>query len=539
MADERYQTAYIIIHGPGHDGTRFVLREGITSFGRLPSNDMVLLGDLVSRHHTRIAFFEGRATIQDLGSHNGSWVNGERVTTRVLKDGDICRIGNFRVSFHPGPPPADGASRPSFEETTNAETSARRSTTDRTSTPQAISGHGHASSESVILQQFQAARTGVGAQAKAVQVLLRASDALAAATDLESYTQEMLRLALDQTEATTAAFVKRDANGALEIAATRTAQRGAGNGEVVMRVVHWTVTKNFGLTSDDVTTDIRFEGERVRGPLAALSVPVADDAQNVIGAMYLSRAAPAFHDGDLDVTSAIAHLMATAMTRARFLDKQTSANVDALARVMSPDVANLLRGQLDAPEASGLEGKRATVVITDLPELAAQSERTTPTEISRFVSAYIDKAHEITRRQKGTLVPLAQGRLMLLFGAPRAYADDPARAVLAALELRQAVDQIAAQSPTLADKRLRVGIESGWLLAGAVGSARRLAYTAVGDVVDAAVEFAQRAAPGTILVGEPAAKLVASHFDLRKFAAEAVRGRPAPSLYEIVGPKRR
>lgn len=538
MADERYQTAYIIIHGPGHDGTRFVLREGITSFGRLPSNDMVLLGDLVSRHHTRIAFFEGRATIQDLGSHNGSWVNGEKVTTRVLKDGDICRIGNFRVSFHPGPPPADGTSRPSFEETTNAESSTRRSTTDRTSTPQAISNP-HGFSESVILQQFQAARTGVGAHAKAVQVLLRASDALAAATDLGSYTQEMLRLALDQTEATTAAFVKRDASGKLEIAATRTSQRGAGNGEVVMRVVHWTVTKNFGLTSDDVTTDIRFEGERVRGPLAALSVPVADDNQNVIGAMYLSRPTPAFHDGDLDVTSAIAHLMATAMTRARFLERQTNDNADALARVASPDVATLLRGQLDASEASGLEGKRATVVITDISQLAAQSERTTPTEISRFVSAYLDQAHEITRRQKGTLLPLLQGRLMLLFGAPRAYADDPARAMVAALELRQAVDQLAAQSPTLSDKRLQIGASSGWLLAGAVGSARRLAYTAVGDVVDQAIELAERAAPGTVLVGEATAKLVATHFEVRRYAAEQVRGRPSVPLYEVVGPKRR
>ncbi|MEQ9501283.1 MAG: FHA domain-containing protein [Deltaproteobacteria bacterium] len=532
MADERHQTAYIIIHGPGHDGTRFVLREGITSFGRLPSNDMVLLGDLVSRHHTRIAFFEGRATIQDLGSHNGSWVNGERVTTRVLKDGDICRIGNFRVSFHAGPLP-DGTSRPSFEETTNAETSGRKSTTDRT--PQVPPG----SSESVMLQQFQQARTGIGAHAKAMQVLLRASDALAAATDLESYTQEMLRLALDQTEAQTAAFVKRDASGKLAVAATRTAQRGPGHGDVLMRVVHWTITKNFGLTSDDVSTDIRFEGERARGPLAALSVPVGDDEHGVIGAMYLSRAAPAFHDGDLDVTSAIAHLMATAMTRARFLDKQTSANAGVLERVLSPDVANVVRGQLDAPEASGLEGKRATVVIADIPDLSAQSERTTPTEISRFLSALLDRAHEIARRQKGTLVPDAQGQLLFVFGAPRAYGDDPARAILAALELRQAVDQLAASSPALAQRPLRVGVEAGWLLAGPIGGPRRLTYAVLGDVVDAARENALRAAPGVILVGEAAAKLVASHFDMRKYAVEAVRGRPTPPLYEVVGAKRR
>src|SRR5215813_5072491 len=112
-------SAYIIIHGPGHDGTRLALREGITSFGRLPSNDVILLGDLVSRHHSRITFFEGKATLQDLGSHNGSWVNGERVTTRVLKKDDLVRIGNFRLAFHDGP---IGQGEPvAFEETTAAE----------------------------------------------------------------------------------------------------------------------------------------------------------------------------------------------------------------------------------------------------------------------------------------------------------------------------------------------------------------------------------------------------------------------------------
>ena len=74
--------AYIVIQGPGHNDTRIALREGITSFGRLPSNDVILLGDLVSRNHARIIFFDGKASLQDLGSHNGSWVNEERIATR-------------------------------------------------------------------------------------------------------------------------------------------------------------------------------------------------------------------------------------------------------------------------------------------------------------------------------------------------------------------------------------------------------------------------------------------------------------------------
>lgn len=123
-------SAYIVIEGPGHDGTRLPLREGITSFGRLPSNDVILLGDLVSRHHSRITFFEGRATLQDLGSHNGSWVNGEQVQSKVLKEGDVCRVGNFRVAFHPGEISSAG-----FDDMTAAE---QQRLEAKTATPPAV-----------------------------------------------------------------------------------------------------------------------------------------------------------------------------------------------------------------------------------------------------------------------------------------------------------------------------------------------------------------------------------------------------------------
>ena len=94
MGEKKHHSAYIIIHGPGHDGTRLQLREGITSFGRLPSNDVILLGDLVSRHHARITYFEGRATLQDLGSHNGTFVNGIRVRNAIpINEGDLIELG--------------------------------------------------------------------------------------------------------------------------------------------------------------------------------------------------------------------------------------------------------------------------------------------------------------------------------------------------------------------------------------------------------------------------------------------------------------
>src|SRR5687767_2154878 len=197
VGDERHQ-AYIVIHGPGHDGTTLPLREGITSFGRLPSNDVILLGDLVSRHHSRITFFEGRATLQDLGSHNGSWVNGERVTSRVLKEGDVARVGNFRVAFHVGVAQPNRAT--GYDETTAAEKSSSSSASSSAPQP----------SRSVLIKEIEQARSGEAGGARALHLLYRASDALARAVDVNSYMLDILSLAMEQIPADLAAYVENE-----------------------------------------------------------------------------------------------------------------------------------------------------------------------------------------------------------------------------------------------------------------------------------------------------------------------------------------
>ena len=87
--------AFVVIDGPGYQGTRLPIREGITSLGRLPSNDLILLDDLVSRKHARILYFNGQLAVQDMNSHNGCWVNGEKVSKQAVSHRDLLRVGNF------------------------------------------------------------------------------------------------------------------------------------------------------------------------------------------------------------------------------------------------------------------------------------------------------------------------------------------------------------------------------------------------------------------------------------------------------------
>lgn len=91
-----------IVKGP-MAGENFELDESTITLGRDPKNSVFLNDMTVSRHHARIelaALSSGFATIEDLGSLNGTWVDGAIVNRAVLKDGSTIQIGTFRMVFH-------------------------------------------------------------------------------------------------------------------------------------------------------------------------------------------------------------------------------------------------------------------------------------------------------------------------------------------------------------------------------------------------------------------------------------------------------
>jgi len=91
-----------IVKGP-HTGQTFELDEENISLGRDPKSSVFLNDMTVSRRHARISLAsidKGLATVEDLGSLNGTWVDGAIVNKAVLKDGSTLQVGTFRMVFH-------------------------------------------------------------------------------------------------------------------------------------------------------------------------------------------------------------------------------------------------------------------------------------------------------------------------------------------------------------------------------------------------------------------------------------------------------
>lgn len=91
-----------IVKGP-QMGSVFELTESNVTIGRDPSNSVFLNDMTVSRHHAKLdlsGIGSGFATIEDLGSLNGTWVDGAIVNRAMLKDGSTIQVGTFRMVFH-------------------------------------------------------------------------------------------------------------------------------------------------------------------------------------------------------------------------------------------------------------------------------------------------------------------------------------------------------------------------------------------------------------------------------------------------------
>lgn len=94
--------AYLLVHTDGAPRVRFDLGGALISIGRASDNDVIVDDPEVSRHHCQLKLQHGAYSLADLGSRNGSWINGQPVNEVALGPGDVIRIGSTEIEFQVG-----------------------------------------------------------------------------------------------------------------------------------------------------------------------------------------------------------------------------------------------------------------------------------------------------------------------------------------------------------------------------------------------------------------------------------------------------
>lgn len=202
---------------------------------------------------------------------------------------------------------------------------------------------------------------------------------------------------------------------------------------------------------------------------------------------------------------------------------------DLFGRFVSHDVADaVLRGEL----ALGGERRPVTILFQDVRGFTTIAERTTPDVLVRVVNRLFTEMVDAVEAEGGVIRQFVGDGVMALFGAPVAHADDPERAVRAALGMVARLPALNAglEGEGMPSLRIGIGIHTGEVIAGAIGPDRRSEYGVVGDAVNLAsrIEGLTREIGATILISAETARHLGPGFPLGRSHVMAVRGKAEP-----------
>jgi class 3 adenylate cyclase/tetratricopeptide (TPR) repeat protein len=192
-----------------------------------------------------------------------------------------------------------------------------------------------------------------------------------------------------------------------------------------------------------------------------------------------------------------------------------------------------LLAKLENARASHLmsgERRVVTILFCDVQGSTAAAARLDPEEWAEIINGAFKHMIQPIYQYEGTVARLQGDGILAFFGAPIAHEDDPERAVLAGLQIIQALtpyrEGVSRQWGI--DLSVRVGINTGLVVVGEVGSDLRVEYTALGDAINLAARMEQNAFPGTVLVAETTYRLVAPLFEVDMVEGLEIKGYSEP-----------
>lgn len=173
------------------------------------------------------------------------------------------------------------------------------------------------------------------------------------------------------------------------------------------------------------------------------------------------------------------------------------------------------------------ERRTVTVMFADVTGFTSMSEHLDPEEVKETMNLVFDHLTREVVDQGGTVDKYMGDALMALFGAPRSFGDDAERAARAALRMQAQFDQLAAElSPKVkVTLKLRIGLNTGEVLAGYVGGGVHKSYTVMGDAVNVAERLEANCAAGRVLVSATTQRCIASRFVVERAGTLEVKGR--------------
>lgn len=504
--------AKLIIIATDHQLHEVALFNASLTIGRSAEAQLTIDDPSLSRRHCEFKPYGDHWTLADLGSFNGTFINNMTVSEQVLQAGDRIQFGSNLAYFVP----------------TTATGAAPAPVLD----PATLTAQELASAK---VRNFGA--------------LLQISKAVNSELDQDKLLTMIIDKSLELMNAQRGFLILAE-NGQLVFRVAR--HRGGEEVEDAESQISKSVLQKVTETGESVLTmnaqnDLgSFKSIVALEVRSLLCVPL-HVKDTIIGALYVDShiAEQEFTNESLNLLQAFSDQAAVALENARLYEAAVDAHEqeERVRRIFQKYVpADVVKQVLNQAEGELLSAKlTATVLFSDIRNFTATSERMVPEAVVAFLNDYLQRMVDVVFNAGGIVDKFVGDAVMAIWGAPIPKPDDANRAVRASLLMLEEVERFNLQQHAKGETEVRIGIglHTGELIAGNMGSDKKMEYTVIGDTVNVASRVESLNKPlGTCLLVTEACMIAAGpeHFLFRTMPPVAVKGKTDKLIvHEVTG----
>lgn len=498
------------------DGTlSFDLNHISCIIGRAPTADLPVVDPTVSRRHAQILADENGLTVHDLGSSNGTFVNGNKIDTAPIVPGDVIAFG--KVSFR-----LEG-------ETFKVQTAAT-----------AITGPTVVRQRAVLDSSAPDLGTNEKSRRK-LATLLEVSKGLGWAVDTDALLAKIAGYAYQILEVDRVAIILVDEAGNLLPKFARDRKGTNAAGAVPRSIARKALEDKMAILTDNAGEDARFTGQSIvmQQVRSAICVPLMGTEGRALGVLYVDSATSAhrFDEDDLDFCIAFAGIAAAAIENGEFIQRIQRQMVarSNFERFFAPQIAQRIAESSETIRLGG-DKRPVAVLFSDIRGFTALAESMKPEDTASLLTEYFTEMVDCVFRHDGALDKFMGDALMAHWGAPIGSDGDADNAVAAAIEMMKALDALNVNWRKTGRPELNVGIglNYGEAFAGNIGSERRLEFTVIGDTVNTAYRLCSAAEAGEILISDDVRRALRSPVNLVERPPMELKNKAQPvTIYRV------
>lgn len=491
------------------------------TIGRHPDNTIQILDRIISKEHAQIQRTpDGRYLMRDLRSLNGTFMKGERISERFLEDGDEITMGSTKLRFVDKGQEDDALHRVTIAPGSMTESHIRQrinATSGKFLPERSITD------EKVLRRDYERLRIGH-----------ELATAVGSELDLEKLLPKILDKAFELVGADRGAILLMDQKTGELVPRHLKTRTGKGDKNIVLSntVISQVLQNKESVLSSDATMDKRFSSAHsiiMQGIRSTMTVPLLH-AEELLGIMHLDSQiqSNAFTEKDLQICTGMAAQAAIAILNARLakdIEKEAHTRAQFSRLISTAVVEQIVKGELNLEKGGRLS--EITMLYSDIRGFTAMADGRPPEEVVNTLNEYFEVMVDVLFQHSGTLDKFVGDEIIGLFGAPIPIEDAAFKAVQCAKAMMDGLAEFnrTREAENQDPIEIGIGINTGNVITGAIGSTRALQYTAIGDAMNVASRLVNIAKRGEIIMSEETYRKVADRVEAEAMPPVKVKGK--------------